>query len=121
MKQKDIKQFIDFFHDTALRIRKQKPRIARGKDGKLVKRALTLFSRQQLEMLAVWFLAKKTKLSPTIGAMLSDVVLEELSRKMRSSSFWNDLDTLSERYFPRPINTLPLKTKHRQAFSLNTH
>src|SRR3989338_1687751 len=121
MKQSDIKRFVDFFCDAALRIRKQKPTIIRGKDGKLIKQALEFFSRQQLEMLAVWFLAKKTKLSPSIGAMLSNVVLEELSRKMRSSSFWNDLDTLSERYFPRPINTLPLKTKHRQAFSLNTH
>ena len=117
IKQSDIKQFIDFFNDAALRIRKQKPKIVRGKDGKLVKRALALFSRQQLEMLAVWFLAKKNKLSPSIGTMLSDIVLEELARKMRFSSFWNDLDMLSERYFPRSIDTLPLKTKHRKMFS----
>lgn len=119
MKRSDIKQFIDFFHDAALRIRKQKPRIIRGKDGKLVKRALALFSRQQLEMLAVWFLAKKIKLSPTIGAMLSDVVLEELARKIRSSAFWNDLDMFMERYFPRQIDILPLKTKHQKAFSFH--
>ncbi|KKU80752.1 MAG: hypothetical protein UY09_C0054G0004 [Parcubacteria group bacterium GW2011_GWA2_47_8] len=116
MTQSDIKQFIDFFHNAALRIRKQKPTIIRGKDGKLIEKALVLFSRQQLEMLAVWFLAKKPKLSATIGAMLSDTVLQELSRKMRYSSFWKDLDTISERYFPRHVDTLPLQTKHQKVF-----
>ncbi|OGF74562.1 hypothetical protein A3J56_01260 [Candidatus Giovannonibacteria bacterium RIFCSPHIGHO2_02_FULL_46_20] len=109
MKQSDIKRFIDFFCDAALRIRKQKPTIIRGKDGKLVKQALEFFSRQQLEMLAVWFLAKKTKLSTSIGAMLSNAVLEELSRKMRAPSFWHDLDILSDRYFPRAFDALPNK------------
>jgi len=110
----DIKLFIDFFHDAALRIRKQKPTIIRGKDGRLVERALLFFSRSQLEMLSVWFLVKKTKMSPTIGAMLSDVVLEELSCAIRSASFWKDLDTISEQYFSRSINVLPIRIKNKK-------
>lgn len=97
----DIKAFIDFFHDACLKIRKEKPIFARGKDGNLVKITLKKFSRKQLEMLTVWFLAKKMKLQPKISAMLSKVVMEELERKMKSPAFWKDLDAIFEKYYPR--------------------
>ena len=99
----DIKSFIDFFYDACWKIRKEKAVFERGKDGKLVKLALKKFSRVQLEMLAVWFLAKKPKLQAKIGAMLSKNMLEELERKIKHSSFWKDLDTIFEKYYPRQI------------------
>lgn len=115
--KKDIKRFIDFFCEASVRIRKQKPTITRGKDGVLVERALIFFSRQQLEMLAVWFLVKKQKLSPAIGTMLSRVVLEELSQQMRRVTFWKELDMISERYFPRSIDSLPITQRSYKVFS----
>lgn len=99
----EIKRFIDFFHDTCQKIRQEKAIFERGKDGKLVKLALKKFSRVQLEMLAVWFLAKKPKLRPKIGAMLSKSMLEELERKIQSPNFWKDLDMIFEKYYPRQI------------------
>jgi len=96
-----IKTFIDFFHDASLKIRKEKPLFIRGKDGNLVKLALNRLSENQLEMLAVWFLAKKPKLAATIGAMLSRAVLEELTRKIKDPYFWKELDEIYEKNFPR--------------------
>lgn len=95
----NIKKFIDFFHDACLKIRKEKPKFTRGKDGNLVKLALKTFSCQQLEMLAVWFLEKKQKVFPTIGAMLSDAMMEELERKIKDPNFWKDLDKIHEKYY----------------------
>ena len=95
----DIKKFIDFFHDASLKIRNEKPKFVRGKDGNLVKSALKTFSRQQLEMLACWFLEKKPKLSLSLGAMLSKNVLEELERKIKDPNFWKDLDKIHEKYY----------------------
>lgn len=95
----DIKKFIDFFHNASLKIRNEKPEFTRGKDGNLVRNALKTFSRQQLEMLAVWFLEKKRKLSSSLGSMLSNIVLEELDRKIKSPSFWKDLDKIHEKYY----------------------
>ena len=95
----DIKKFIDFFHDAVIRIRKEKPKFVRGKDGNLVKNALKSFSRQYLEMLTLWFLEKKQKVSPTIGAMLSSVMLEELKETIKKYSFWKDLDKIHEKYY----------------------
>ncbi|QQG42347.1 MAG: hypothetical protein HYW15_02425 [Candidatus Giovannonibacteria bacterium] len=97
----EIKAFIDFFYDACQKIRKEKAVFERGKDGKLVKLALKKFSSVQLEMLAVWFLAKKPKLQPKIGAMLSKNMLEELERKIRQAIFWKDLDMIFEKYYPR--------------------
>jgi len=97
----NIKVFIDFFHDSCLKIRHEKPLFIRGKDGKLVKLALNKLSRSQLEMLALWFLAKKPKLRATIGAMLSKKVLEELLRKIKEPAFWKELDQIYEKNFPR--------------------
>lgn len=97
----DIKKFIDFFHDACLKIRKEKPVFIRGKDGNLVKNALKFFSRQQLEMLAVWFLEKKKKVSPTIGGMLSLAMSEELKETIKKSSFWKDLDKIHEKYYKK--------------------
>jgi hypothetical protein len=95
----DIKKFIDFFHDACLRIRKEKAKFVRGKDGNLINLALKKFSRQQLEMLACWFFEKKRKVSPTIGAMLSYTMTEELERKIKDPNFWKDLDKIHEKYF----------------------
>ena len=47
----------------------------------------------------LWFLAMKPKMSPTIGAMLSDAVLEELQKKIKEPHFWKELDILSQRYY----------------------
>ncbi len=99
MVKSDIKAFIDFFFDASQRIRKVKPVFIRGKDGKLVERALKIFSRSQLEMLAVWFLEKKPALSPTVGAMLSNAVLDELKQQIIRSEFWSDLDKIYDKYY----------------------
>jgi len=99
MAKSDIKKFIDFFYDASIRIRHEKSVIYRGKDGKLVKSALIVFSRPQLEMLALWFLAKKPKLAPAVGTMLSKIVLSELQDRIRSARFWKDLDSIYERYY----------------------
>ena len=40
-------------------------------------------------------------MTPTIGAMLSDAVLEELQKKMKESGFWKELDSLSQQYYPQ--------------------
>lgn len=95
MSKNDIKLFIDFFHDAAIRIRKVRPVFNRGKDGNLVSRALKKFSRTHLEMLAVWFLVKKPKLKPTIGAMLSKAMLEELEKTIKNPGFWKELDEIT--------------------------
>ena len=105
----DIKQFIDFFYTASIKIRKQKPEFTRGKDGNLVKLCLKKFSRQQLEMLAVWFLEKKRKVSPTIGAMLSLAMSEELERKIKDPSFWKDLDKIHEKYYKQNYDTTERK------------
>ncbi len=102
MTQTDIKLFIDFFHDATKRIRNEKAIFVRGKDGNLVKLALNVFSRPQLEMLALWFLAHKIKMQATIGAMLSCAVMEELEKQIARPSFWKDVDAIYDRYFERP-------------------
>jgi len=114
--QSDIKLFIDFFHDATLRIRKTKPVFVRGKDGKLVKLALSIFSRPQLEMLTLWFLAQKPKMAPSIGAMLSRAVLEELQRKIIDPIFWKELDAIYETNYRQPSWTHKLKN-HMRAFT----
>ena len=96
--KKDIKLFIDFFYDASIRIRGLRPVITRGKDGALIARALQKLTRSQLEMLCLWFLSKKKKLSPTIGAMLSLVVLDELVCAMKRPMFWRELDEISEHF-----------------------
>lgn len=103
----DIKKFIDFFHDACLRIRKEKPKFIRGKDGNLVSSALKIFSRQQLEMLAFWFLEKKRKLSPSLGAMLGKSMLEELERVIKKPNFWKDLDKIHEKYYNKKYYDSP--------------
>jgi len=113
--QNDIKIFIDFFHGACLKIRKEKPVFQRGKDGKLVKNALRTFSRTQLEMLAVWFLAKKHKLAPAIGTMFSKKLLEELEKKIKSPSFWKELDEIFEKHYPRQISLIELKNSNDTA------
>lgn len=105
----DIKKFIDFFHDACLKIRNEKPKFVRGKDGNLVKNALKIFSRQQLEMLAVWFLEKKKKLSPTIGGMFSLAMSEELKETIKKQSFWKDLDKIHEKYYKQNYDTAKRK------------
>jgi len=99
----DIKKFIDFFHDASVKIRNEKPKFTRGKDGNLVKLALKKFSCQQLEMLAVWFLEKKGKVSPTVGAMLGKEMTKDLDEAIRKPNFWKDLDKIHEKYYKQRI------------------
>ena len=108
----DIKLVIDFFHDASVKIRKEAPKFERGKDGRLVKNALKKFSRTQLEMLTVWFLAKKPKLQSKIGMMFSAKLLEELEKKIKSPSFWKELDEIFEEHYPRQISLLGLKNNN---------
>jgi hypothetical protein len=103
MPKNDIKEFIDFFHEASLKVRGVGAKIVRGRDGLLAKKALTKFSRQQLEMMAVWYLAKKPKLSPAIGTMLSKSLMEELERKFKDHAFWKELDEIYDRYYPRQM------------------
>ena len=98
----DIKIFIDFFHNAAQKVRGEKPKFVHGKDGKLVKLALTRISEQQLEQLALWFLEKKRALTTTIGAMLSGSVLQTLQDDMKSPNFWKELDAIYDSHYPRP-------------------
>lgn len=97
----DIHRFIDFFVRAGERILGAKPNVVRGKDGRLVSFALRRLPVGKLETLAVWFLARKKKLRPLIGTMLSVRVLDELMREMNKSSFWKDVDQLMDRYYPR--------------------
>jgi len=97
----DIYRFIDFFVKTGEKILGKKPSVVRGKDGKLVSYALRRISVGKLETLAVWFLARKKKLQPCIGTMLSTRVLEELTREMNKSAFWKEIDQLMDVYYPR--------------------
>ena len=113
MPQGDIKMFIDFFHEASQKIRGVKPVFFRGKDGNLVKLALRSLSRTQLEMLAVWFLAKKPKLTASLGAMLSRVVLEELMWKIKEPYFWKDLDDIYGKFYtktPEKLKTFEPKS-----------
>ena len=96
-----IYQFIDFFVKTGERIRNQKPEIVRGKDGYLVKLALSKLSESKLEMLAIWFFAHKQALQPRIGSMLSKKVLEELQHEMDRPNFWKEIGRLTDMYYPR--------------------
>ena len=116
MKKHDIKLFIDFFNDASIKIRKEKPTFTRGKDGNLVKLALQKLSESQLEMMAVWFLAKKPKLKPTVGTMLSKKILEELMRKIKEPNFWKELDEIYEQNFPRQTSLDDIK-EDKRAFS----
>ncbi|TSC77817.1 MAG: hypothetical protein G01um101429_956 [Parcubacteria group bacterium Gr01-1014_29] len=97
----DIHRFIDFFVRTGERILGTKPQVIRGKDGRLVSFALRKLPVGKLETLTVWFLARKKKLRPLIGTMLSVRVLDELMREMNKSSFWKDVDQLMDCYYPR--------------------
>lgn len=97
----DIFRFIDFFVKTGEKILGAKPVIVRGKDGKLVSYALRRLNISKLETLAVWFLAHKKNLKPLIGTMLSNRVLDELMREINTSSFWKEIDTLMDQYYPR--------------------
>src|SRR3989344_3165577 len=108
----DIILVIDFFHDASVNIRIEAPKFARGKDGRLVKNDLKKFSRPQLEMLTVWFLAKKPKLQSKIGMMFSAKLLEELEKKIKSPSFWKELDEIFEEHYPRQISLLGLKNNN---------
>lgn len=97
----NIYRFIDFFVRTGEKIRGEKPIIIRGKDGKLVSYALRRIPVGKLETLAVWFLARKKKLQPLVGTMVSHKVLEELEREINKSSFWKEIDALMDMYYPR--------------------
>ncbi|OGZ43922.1 MAG: hypothetical protein A3J55_00625 [Candidatus Ryanbacteria bacterium RIFCSPHIGHO2_02_FULL_45_17b] len=97
----DIFRFIDFFVRTGEKMIGKKPTIIRGKDGKLVSYALRRLPVGKLETLTVWFLARKKNLQPLIGTMLSTRVLDELTREMDKSSFWKEIDTLMDQYYPR--------------------
>lgn len=103
MPKSDIKEFIDFFHDASVKTRGVPALIVRGRDGRLTESALKKFSRSQLEMMAVWFLAKKTKLKPAIGTMLSKALMEELELKLKHHGFWKELDEIYEKYYPRQM------------------
>ncbi len=96
----DIKRFIDFFYETCQKIRREKPIITRGKDGNLVKLALKRLSLNQLEQLALWFLAKKTGLKATVGAMLSKKVLGNLEKDMGRGDFWREINQIYYQYYP---------------------
>ena len=100
MTNPDVKIFIDFFNNAAIKIREQKPHFIHGKDGKMVKLALGKMTREQLEQLAIWFLEEKRGLGPTIGAMLSRSVLETLRADMNRPGFWAELDAIYNKYFP---------------------
>lgn len=115
-KNSDIKRFIDFFVEASKRIRKEKPVITRGKDGYLVKLALRKMSESQLEQLTLWFLEKKKTLSTTIGAMLSNAVLDTLRQDMNRYDFWKEIDRIYDQYYPRPAYMAEL-TKRFQPFS----
>lgn len=115
MPKHDIKEFIDFFFEASKKIRGISPQFERGKDGNHVKSALKTFSREQLEMLAIWFLAKKTKLHPRIGTMLSKKLLEELSREIKDPKFWKELDQIMEKYYPRQLSLDELKRVYDSA------
>lgn len=117
----DIFRFIDFFVKTGENIRGKKLEVTRGKDGRLVALALKKLPVQKLEMLAVWFLAKKQKLQPKISTMLSGTVLEELQQKMNTSTFWKDVDTLVEQYHPQSRPRMWQPFNHKDINDMKEH
>lgn len=97
----DIKRFIDFFCEACKRIRKEKPVIVKGKDGRLAKLALRAVSESQLEQLAIWHLEKNRHMQATIGAMLAKKSLEILRSDMNRNDFWKEINSSYDRYWPR--------------------
>lgn len=97
----DIKRFIDFFCEACKRIRKEKPMITKGKDGRLAKLALRAVSESQLEQLAIWHLEKNRHMQATIGSMLAKKSLEILRSDMNRNDFWKEINSSYDRHWPR--------------------
>lgn len=97
----DIKRFIDFFCEACKRIRKEKPVVVKGKDGRLTKLALRAVSESQLEQLAIWHLEKNRHMQATIGAMLAKKSLEILRDDMNRNDFWKEINSSYDRHWPR--------------------
>ncbi len=107
----DIKRFIDFFCEACKRIRKEKPVIVKGKDGRLTKLALKKVSESQLEQLATWHLEKNRHMQATIGAMLAKKSLEILRNDMNRNDFWKEINASYDRHWPRIDYTKELMKK----------
>ncbi len=65
----------------------------RGKDGRLISRAIRHLSLFQIEMLFVWFAKEKTRLKPAVGMALCKKVLSEfIEASHRREGFYGQLE-----------------------------
>ncbi|MBI1956852.1 MAG: hypothetical protein HYS44_00105 [Candidatus Niyogibacteria bacterium] len=75
------------------KLRNERPRFIRFKDGKLIKHALTYLTEFQIEMLFVWFLQSKKNMRPTIGAALcKEVIADFIRESSREYGFYARLE-----------------------------
>jgi DNA-binding MarR family transcriptional regulator len=97
-KNSDVKKFIDFYYDMAKRIRGIKLKITKADAGN-IKRELKEINKDDLEKMAVYFLARMTKFSPGISTFLSAGIQNALRDKMRNKEdFWKEINSILEFY-----------------------
>ncbi len=99
-------QLVDYFHTIARQSRGVSVIITKADAGNL-KRALNLqiLNQQEFEKLILYFLGSQQfrGLSPSISTFLSSTVFNSLVDKMRNgSTFWKELDSLSQRFHHKP-------------------
>jgi hypothetical protein len=99
-------QLVDYFHTIARQTRGVSVMITKA-DAKNLKRAidLKLLKQEDFEKLILYFLGSQQfrGLSPSISTFLSSTVFNSLIDKMQNAStFWKDLDSLSQRFRHTP-------------------
>lgn len=99
-------QLVDYFHTIARQSRGVSIIITKA-DAKNLKRVLDIqiLNQEDFEKLILYFLGSQQfrGLSPSISTFLSSTVFNSLVDKMRNgSTFWKELDSLSQRFHHRP-------------------
>ena len=99
-------QLVDYFHTIARQTRGISIIITKA-DAKNLKRALDLqiLKQEDFEKLILYFLGSQQfkGLSPSISTFLSSTVFNSLTDKMKNgSTFWKELDSLSQRFHHTP-------------------
>ena len=97
-KNSDVKKFIDFYYEMAKKIRGIKLKITKADAGN-IKRELKEINKDDLEKMAVYFLARMTKFAPGISTFLSAGIQNALRDRMRNKEdFWKEINNILEFY-----------------------